>query len=104
MKDLGRCRLEAVLLGNALFMYCENTYNLIILFSCGYICTHTCTDLEPIYGEIKYALKHLKTWMRAVPVEMPVAVAPAVCEYVYEPYGVCLVMGAFNYPIQLTVG
>ena len=41
--------------------------------------------------------------MQPVPTAMPVAVAPAVSEYVYEPYGVCLIMGAFNYPIQLTV-
>ena len=45
----------------------------------------------------------LRGWMQPVPVAMPLAVAPAVSEYVYEPYGVCLVMGAFNYPIQLTV-
>lgn len=30
-------------------------------------------------------------------------VAPAVSEIVYEPYGLVLNIGPFNYPIQLTV-
>lgn len=74
MKDLGRCRMEAVVL-----------------------------DIEPLYAEIKLALSQLRSWMRPVPTAMPVAVAPAVSEFVYEPYGVCLIIGAFNYPVQLTV-
>ena len=29
--------------------------------------------------------------------------APATSEFVYEPYGVVLIVGAFNYPIMLTL-
>ena len=29
--------------------------------------------------------------------------APATSEYVYEPFGVVLIIGAFNYPIMLTL-
>jgi aldehyde dehydrogenase (NAD+) len=29
---------------------------------------------------------------------------PSISEYVYEPYGVCLIIGAFNYPLDLVLG
>ena len=29
--------------------------------------------------------------------------APATSQYVYEPYGVVFIVGAFNYPIMLTL-
>ena len=39
------------------------------------------------------------------PVDTPVSplVAPASSTYVYEPYGVFLILGAFNYPLNLVV-
>jgi acyl-CoA reductase-like NAD-dependent aldehyde dehydrogenase len=35
--------------------------------------------------------------------DVEVLVAPALAETVQEPYGVCLIIGPFNYPIQLMV-
>jgi aldehyde dehydrogenase (NAD+) len=36
--------------------------------------------------------------------EVPVFMAPATCEIHHEPFGVCLIIGAFNYPIELSLG
>jgi aldehyde dehydrogenase (NAD+) len=34
---------------------------------------------------------------------VPVTMAPATAEYVYEPFGVCLIIGPFNFPIFLII-
>ena len=34
---------------------------------------------------------------------VPPVMAPATVEYIYDPYGVVLIIGAFNFPINLTI-
>ena len=59
--------------------------------------------MEPLYAEIHHALSNLRSWLEPVQTPVPLALAPAVSEYVYEAYGVVFIMGAFNYPISLVV-
>lgn len=53
--------------------------------------------------EIEHVLSNLSSWMEPTYTKVPAMMAPATNEIVYEPYGVCLVIGAFNYPIMLTL-
>mmetsp|Transcript_9633 Transcript_9633/g.15908 ORF Transcript_9633/g.15908 Transcript_9633/m.15908 type:complete len:461 (+) Transcript_9633:54-1436(+) len=54
-------------------------------------------------GELDYTMKNLKTWMKPEPTEVPLWMAPASSELSYEPYGIALILGPFNYPISLTL-
>ena len=60
-------------------------------------------EIVPMMMEIDYAIQHLETWMKPVYTPVPAMIAPAVSEYVYEPYGVVLIIGSFNYPILLSL-
>lgn len=59
-------------------------------------------DLVSIKPEIKHARKHLKKWMKPRKVSAPINVQPGKAWYAYEPLGVVLVIGAWNYPVHLT--
>lgn len=61
-------------------------------------------ELVPTLGEIRDAHKHLKNWMkpRAVPVGWQFQPARARIEM--QPKGVVGVLGAWNYPLFLTIG
>lgn len=58
-------------------------------------------ELLPCISEIDYCLSNLASWMKPVLANVPGVQLPAHAEYVYEPLGVCLVIGSFNYPFQL---
>jgi len=58
-------------------------------------------ELLPSIAEIDYCISNLSSWMNPVLVNVPGVQLPAHAEYVYEPLGVCLVIGSFNYPFQL---
>lgn len=60
-------------------------------------------ELLPLYNEIKSASANLKQWMQPTYTASPAFMAPATSEIVSEPFGVCLVVGAFNYPITLSI-
>lgn len=59
-------------------------------------------DLVSITPEIKHTRKNLKKWMRPRRVPAPINVQPGKAWYTYEPLGVVLVIGAWNYPVHLT--
>lgn len=61
------------------------------------------TEIHYLTTEINFALKHLKAWMRPRRVVTPLRYQPGKSFYSPEPYGVVLVMGAWNYPLQLAV-
>ncbi len=58
-------------------------------------------ELGLVIGEIDYTLRHLRSWLRAKRVSVPVTLAPAFAKVIREPLGVVLVIGPWNYPAQL---
>lgn len=58
-------------------------------------------DIASLEGQIKYMMKNLRSWMKPTMYEVEVLVAPALAETVQEPFGVCLIIAPFNYPINL---
>jgi len=59
------------------------------------------TELMLVYDEIDHAVKHIKSWSRPEKVRDTLFTFPSK-NYIYrQPYGVVLVIGAWNYPIQL---
>jgi len=59
------------------------------------------TETGYLRGEIRFALKHLKRWMKPQRVSVPLIYQPAKAASLREPYGVVLIIGAWNYPLQL---
>jgi aldehyde dehydrogenase (NAD+) len=60
-------------------------------------------DLAPVTGEAKYAVKKLRAWMKPTKVKLPISVQPGKAWYQYEPLGVVLIIGPWNYPIHLVL-
>ncbi|RYY73453.1 aldehyde dehydrogenase family protein [archaeon] len=48
-------------------------------------------------------LGNLHKWMQPIETPVPALFAPATSYITHEPYGVALVIGAFNYPVVLTL-
>lgn len=61
-------------------------------------------DVAPPSGDIEYALKHLKSWMKPLRRKVPLVQMPAKARIQYEPLGVVLVIGPWNYPVNLSLG
>ena len=61
-------------------------------------------DIAATKGEAAYARKHLKKWMRSQRQPLPLAQLPGRSWVQYEPLGVVLVIGPWNYPIYLSLG
>lgn len=61
-------------------------------------------ELALLYSEIKYTRKHLKSWAKPRRVRTPLVGQPGKSQVVPEPRGVVLIIGAWNYPIQLILG
>jgi len=61
------------------------------------------TELSVLYTEIDFALKHLKEWIKPERVKTPLT-HKGTKNYIYkEPYGVTLIISAWNYPLQLAI-
>ena len=60
-------------------------------------------DVMPQLGEIRYARKHLKKWMRPQRKRLSLKHQPARGWVQYEPLGVVLIIGPWNYPVDLIV-
>ena len=61
------------------------------------------TEYQFVLKDIDHSLKKLKSWMKVKKVGSPLLAQPAQSRLRPEPYGVCLIMGAWNYPIQLVL-
>jgi aldehyde dehydrogenase (NAD+) len=59
------------------------------------------TEQGIVIGEIDHALPLLQDWMRSEAVSTPLIDLPGNSEIRREPYGVVLIIGAWNYPINL---
>src|ERR1700758_1231535 len=60
-------------------------------------------DIASTKGEAAYARKHLKKWMRRRRVSIPVSQLPGRGWVQYDPLGVVLVIGPWNYPLYLSL-
>src|SRR5579875_2040740 len=61
-------------------------------------------DVASTTSEVEYAIKHLQKWARPTRVPVPLALMPGRASYRYEPLGVVLVIGPWNYPFYLCLG
>ncbi|MBN1649833.1 MAG: aldehyde dehydrogenase family protein, partial [Bacteroidales bacterium] len=61
------------------------------------------TELAILYSEIKLAIRQLKTWSKTKRVNTGLSNFPGKSFIVQEPLGTVLVIGAWNYPYQLSI-
>jgi aldehyde dehydrogenase (NAD+) len=61
-------------------------------------------DIAGTAAEAAYARKHLRHWARRRRTRLPLAMQPGRAFYQYEPLGVVLIIGPWNYPVYLTLG
>lgn len=61
------------------------------------------SEISFCLAEIKYALNHLKNWLKPQKVTTPLPYLPASSKIYFEPLGVVLIIGAWNYPLQLVI-
>lgn len=59
------------------------------------------TELFPVLDEIDYLLKHLNKWMRPEKVRASLLTEPSKNEIRREPLGCTLILGTWNYPLNL---
>lgn len=59
------------------------------------------TEIGVVLGELAYAQKHLRAWLKPRRVAVPAALAPARACTIAEPLGVALIIAPWNYPVQL---
>src|SRR5438477_9836720 len=60
-------------------------------------------DVKFMTSEIDHVLAHLRRWMKPVPVSTPLQLAPSHAEVRFDPLGVGLIIGTWNYPLMLTL-
>jgi aldehyde dehydrogenase (NAD+) len=61
------------------------------------------TEIGFVLAEVGHARKHLSRWMRPERVWTPLLVQPAKARLHREPVGVVLIIGPWNYPVQLAL-
>ncbi|MEA5013636.1 MAG: aldehyde dehydrogenase [Candidatus Limiplasma sp.] len=66
-------------------------------------CEGYMTEYYLVRHELRYALRHLKAWMRPRRPLPSLGQLPGRCRVTPQPYGVALVMSPWNYPFQLTM-
>lgn len=59
------------------------------------------TELAYLHAEIRHALRHLKSWMKPQRRSTPPLTWPSRAWTQPEPLGVALILGPWNYPVQL---
>ena len=60
-------------------------------------------DVMAVRSAVRYARKHLKGWMKTRRVGTSVPLMPGSCRIISQPLGVVGIIGAWNYPLQLTL-
>lgn len=59
------------------------------------------TEIDMVRAEIDHAQLHLSEWMESKAVKIPMAMQPAAAKIEPQPLGVMLIIGPWNYPLQL---
>src|SRR5437773_9651359 len=60
-------------------------------------------DVKYMTSEIDHVLAHLRRWMKPVPISTPYQLAPSHAEVRFDPLGIGLIIGTWNYPLMLTL-
>ena len=61
------------------------------------------TDVKYISSEADHAIAHVRRWMKPLRVNTPLVLAPSRTQVRFDPLGVGLIIGAWNYPVMLTL-
>src|SRR5437660_2912106 len=61
------------------------------------------TDVKFLAAEADNALSHLRQWMKPLSVSTPPVLGPARVQVQFDPLGVGLIIGTWNYPLMLTL-
>src|SRR5438477_1642625 len=61
------------------------------------------TDVKYLASEADHALAHLRQWMKPVPFNTPTLLAPSEVRVRFDPLGVGLIIGTWNYPVMLSL-
>src|SRR3954466_2227066 len=61
------------------------------------------TDVKYLASEAEHVLAHLREWLKPVPVSTPTLLAPSEVRVRFDPLGVGLIIGTWNYPVMLTL-
>jgi len=61
------------------------------------------TETGFVVGEIDHALGHMERWSRPLGTYTPIYLQPAHSRVIWEPLGVALIMGPWNYPFHLVI-
>jgi len=62
------------------------------------------SEIYPVTGEAKHAIRHLRRWMKPRRVSAPLALFGSRSKIVYEPKGVVLIISPWNFPVNLSLG
>jgi aldehyde dehydrogenase (NAD+) len=62
------------------------------------------TEFSGLYAELDNAIRNVKSWAKTKRVSTNILNSPGGSYQIPEPLGVCLVIGAWNYPINLALG
>ena len=92
-------RLRAVVADN------EERFRQAISADFGHRCAVETTIAEAmmVYGEIRHATKHLKSWMAPQRIATALQFLPARNRLIPQPLGVVGIIAPWNYPLQLTL-
>src|SRR6476646_12209755 len=60
-------------------------------------------DVKCTTSEIEHVLAHFRRWMKPLPISTPYQLAPSHGEVRFDPLGVGLIIGTWNYPVMLTL-
>lgn len=61
------------------------------------------TELGMVRSEIKFMLRNIDRWCRPQRAATPLSLLPGSSRIYQDPYGVVLIMGSWNYPLQLNL-
>jgi aldehyde dehydrogenase (NAD+) len=59
------------------------------------------SEVGVMYEEINHTIKNLRKWMKDTRVKTPLVLHPSSSKIIFEPVGVVLIIGPWNYPFQL---
>ncbi len=61
------------------------------------------TDVKYITSEVDHVLSHVRQWMKPLSVSTPLVLRPSRTHVRFDPLGVGLIIGTWNYPVMLTL-